>query len=181
MTVSTFCVNDYWTIASIKILTEYLKLLAVCKMTTPLTTPTFWPEHLKTARAAPGSGWCWQKTRSSIIQPTIYRSTALPWKLVWHDHVYANMFLGKLEWEFLHTQDMIPWVRWRYIDNIFAMWDHGEPSLQVFIDNLNWYHPTIKSTAMWSAEEVTLLRVFLKDGEIGTLPMSSPQTPTSTS
>ena len=57
-----------------------------------------------------------------------------------------------------------------YIDNIFAKWDHGEPSLRVFIENNNCHHPTIKFTASWSAEEVTFLdtRVYLRDGQIGT-------------
>ena len=83
---------------------------------------------------------------------------------------YANLFMGKLEREFLRTQDKIPRVWWRYIDDIFAIWDHGEPSLRVFIENLNRHHSTIKFTASWSAEEVTFLdtRVYLEDGQIGT-------------
>ena len=47
--------------------------------------------------------------------------------------LYANLFMGKLELEFLRTQDKIhvhvPRVWWRYIDDIFTIWDHGEPSL----------------------------------------------------
>ena len=83
---------------------------------------------------------------------------------------YANLFMGKLEREFLQAQDRIPWVWWRYIDDIFAIWDHGEPSLRVFIENTNRHHPTIKITALWSAEQVTFFdtRVYLTDGKIGT-------------
>ena len=83
---------------------------------------------------------------------------------------YANLFIGKLEQEFLLTQDKIPRTWWRYTDDIFAIWDHGEPSLRVFIENINRHHPTIKFTASWSAEEVTFLdtRVYLRDGQIGT-------------
>ena len=83
---------------------------------------------------------------------------------------YANLFMGKLEREFLQTQDKIPREWWRHIDDIFAIWAHGEPSLRVFIENLNRHHPTIKFTASWSANEVTFLdtRVFLRDGLIGT-------------
>ena len=43
---------------------------------------------------------------------------------------YANLFMGKLEREFLLTQDLKPQVWWRFIDNIFTMWTHGEQSLK---------------------------------------------------
>ena len=46
---------------------------------------------------------------------------------------YANLFMRKLEREFLRTQNKIPRVWWRYIDGIFAICDHGELSLRVFI------------------------------------------------
>ena len=38
---------------------------------------------------------------------------------------YANLFMGRLEQEFLLTQDKLPRVWWRYIGNIFAIWTHG--------------------------------------------------------
>ena len=64
---------------------------------------------------------------------------------------YANLLIGKPEREFQWTQDKIPRVWWRYTDNIFAIWAHGEPALQVFILNLNRHHPTIKFTASWDS------------------------------
>ena len=73
---------------------------------------------------------------------------------------------------FLQTQDRIPrvWRRYMYIDDIFAICDHGEPSLRVFKENINRHNPNIKFTALWEAEEVTSLdtRVHLTDGKIGT-------------
>ena len=59
---------------------------------------------------------------------------------------------------------------WRYTDDIFAIWDHGEPSLKVFIESINQNHQTIKFTALWLAEKVTFLdtRVYRRDGQIGT-------------
>ena len=47
---------------------------------------------------------------------------------------------------------------------------YDEPSLRVFIGNINCHHSAIKFTALWSAEEVTLLdtRVYLRDSQIGT-------------
>ena len=49
---------------------------------------------------------------------------------------YANLFMGKLEQEFLRTQEKVPLVWWRYIDDIFAVWTHGEPALQIFVIEL---------------------------------------------
>ena len=37
-----------------------------------------------------------------------------------------------------------PTAWWRYIDNIFFIWDHGEESLKEFINNINLFDPTIK-------------------------------------
>ena len=83
---------------------------------------------------------------------------------------YANYFRRKSEREFLETQNKLPRVWWRYIDDIFTICTHGEPTLPTFIDNLNCHHPSIKFTASWSAKEVTFLdtRVYLKDGRFGT-------------
>ena len=74
------------------------------------------------------------------------------------------------EREILQTQDEVPRVWWRYIDDIFAIWTHGEPTLPVFIDSLNHHHPTIKFNATLSAEQVIFLdtRVYLKNGLIRT-------------
>ena len=68
---------------------------------------------------------------------------------------HANLFMGKLEREFLLTQDLKPQVWWRFIADIFAIWTHGEQSLLRFIESLNLHHMTIKFTAYWSAEKVT--------------------------
>ena len=83
---------------------------------------------------------------------------------------YANLFMGKLEREFLWTQDMEPRVWWRFIDDIIAIWTHGEQALCRFIESLNHHHPTIKFTATWSTEQDMFLgiTIYLKDGQIAT-------------
>ena len=80
---------------------------------------------------------------------------------------YANLFMGKFEQQFLQTQDRLPLVWWRYIDDVFAIWTHDVPYLNEFIRELNSYHTTIKFTANWSTEEVTFLdtRVYIKKTE----------------
>ena len=71
---------------------------------------------------------------------------------------YANLFMAKLDHDFLSRPNtMQPNVWWRYIDDIFAIWGHGERELKHFIDELNSFHPTIKFTANWSFSEVNFL------------------------
>ena len=61
-------------------------------------------------------------------------------------------------------------IWWRYIDDIFFIWKHGEESLRVFIDQVNLSHPTIKFTAEYSKWEVNFLDLNIKlvDGELKT-------------
>ena len=98
------------------------------------------------------------------------------------DPSYASLVMGKLEQEFLQTQNVKLWVWWRYIDDIFAIWTHGEPSLRTFLGNLNHHHPAIKYTVSWSAKEVMFLvaRVYLKMAGSRLTCMLNPQTRTST-
>ena len=58
-----------------------------------------------------------------------------------------------------------PTIWWRYIDDIFAVWPHGEENLKVFLTEINSFHPTIKFTAEWSRESVTFLDTkVIRDG-----------------
>ena len=61
-------------------------------------------------------------------------------------------------------------IWWRYIDDIFFIWEHGEESLRVFIDQVNWFYHTIKFIAEYSKEEVNFLDLNIKldDGELKT-------------
>ena len=67
---------------------------------------------------------------------------------------YAVLFMGKLEEEFLEAQSLKPIVWWRYIDDIFMLWRHGEENLKIFLEALNCCHPTIKFTADYSKHSV---------------------------
>ena len=63
---------------------------------------------------------------------------------------YAVLFMAALEEKILSKVKKKPSVWWRYIDDIFFIWEHGEESLQEFINEINSFHPTIKFTADWS-------------------------------
>ena len=53
-------------------------------------------------------------------------------------------------------------IWWRYIDDIFFIWEHGEESLRDFIDQVSLFHPTIKVTTEYSKEEVSFLDLNIK-------------------
>ena len=67
---------------------------------------------------------------------------------------YAIIFLGDLEERFFSDCDILRLVWWRYIDDIFMLWQHGGKDLKKFIEILNSYHPTIKFTANYSKEKI---------------------------
>ena len=50
-------------------------------------------------------------------------------------------------------------IWWRYNDNTFFIWEHGEESLKEFINEINSFHQTIKFTADCSKEKVKFLDV----------------------
>ena len=55
--------------------------------------------------------------------------------------------MAKLEEEILSGIELKPYLWWRYIDDIFFLWEHGEEKLKEFIEHLNGKDPTIKFTA----------------------------------
>ena len=72
---------------------------------------------------------------------------------------YAILFMAFLEEAFLAEIELQPWLFWRYIDDIFMIWNHGEEALMEFLEKLNSFHPTIKFTAEWSREKINYLDV----------------------
>ena len=52
-----------------------------------------------------------------------------------------------------------PLVWWRYIDDIFMLWEHGEEELKKFLETLNYYHPTTKFPVEYSRAKINFLDV----------------------
>ena len=78
---------------------------------------------------------------------------------------YAIIFMGDLEERILQNCSFKPLVWWRYIDDIFLLWQHGEEKLKEFLDILNCYHPSIKFTSKYSRERIDFLDVeIIKEG-----------------
>ena len=79
---------------------------------------------------------------------------------------YAILFMSALEEKILSKDKKKPSVWWRYIDDIFFIWEHGEEFLKKFLIEINSLHATIKFTADWSNEKGNFLNVevTLKNG-----------------
>ena len=76
--------------------------------------------------------------------------------------------MDELERGFLENYHLQPLVWWRYIDDIFMLWQHGEKELKKFLDILNCYHPSIKFTWDYSREKINFLdvNVIRKDNQL---------------
>ena len=67
-----------------------------------------------------------------------------------------------LEGNMLNAFKEKPMISWRYIDNIFFIWEHGEESMEKFLNKLSSFHPTIKFTAEYSKETINFLDVNIR-------------------
>ena len=72
---------------------------------------------------------------------------------------YAIIFTGDREERILQDCSFKPLVWWRYIDDIFLLWQHGEEKLKEFLNVLNRYHPRIKFTSKYYREQIDVLDV----------------------
>ena len=72
---------------------------------------------------------------------------------------YAILFMSELEETFLASSPLKPFVWWRYIDDIFMIWQHGEEKLKHFLKEFNNSHPSIKFTSNYSQEKIDFLDV----------------------
>ena len=78
--------------------------------------------------------------------------------------------MAELEEEILRKAECKPYLWWRYIVDIFFVWQHGEEKLKFFIDNITKMYPTIKFSADWSKTSINFLDrlVSITEGVIET-------------
>ena len=77
---------------------------------------------------------------------------------------YAILFMADLEEKILSASEKKPMIWWRYIGDIFFIWEHGQESLENFLNQLNSFHPTIKFTAEYSKETINFLDLNIRLG-----------------
>ena len=78
--------------------------------------------------------------------------------------------MAELKEKILEKVDNKSSLRWRYIDDSFFIWKHGEEKLRNSVETLNEFHPKIKFTAEWSQKSINFLNVTVSliDGQIET-------------
>ena len=69
----------------------------------------------------------------------------------------ANLFMAHFEEQYVYQYPTRSTIWLRYIDDIFLIWEHGQESLNTFLDYLNSCHDTIKFTAEQSPTSVNFL------------------------
>ena len=80
----------------------------------------------------------------------------------------ATIYMAALEEDFLEALIKKPWLCWRYIDDIFMIWQHGEDEMKICVEKLNNFHPSIKFTCEYSLEKVNYLdvQVIVREGKL---------------
>ena len=57
---------------------------------------------------------------------------------------YACYFIDRMANDFLELEIVKPWLRLRYIDDIFFMWTEDEDQLERFLNRLDNFYPNLK-------------------------------------
>ena len=70
---------------------------------------------------------------------------------------YAFIFMDEIETKFLQTQEFQPLLWFRYIDDVFFIWNHGPDKLVSFMTEFNNYHCNIKFTNESNKENIMFL------------------------
>ena len=74
---------------------------------------------------------------------------------------YAILAMAEFEELALSNSELNPETWWRFIDDIFLIWLHGEQSYKQFLDYLNSLHPTLKFTSTDSENKAEFLDVHI--------------------
>ena len=78
--------------------------------------------------------------------------------------------MDEVETSFLETQEIKPLVWFRYIDDVFFIWTHGQEKLDSFLEELNRCNSSIKFTYESSKTSIPFLdlKVSLSNGYLST-------------
>ena len=70
---------------------------------------------------------------------------------------FANIFMAEFETKLI-CQSRIKPIEWkRYIDDVFSLWNKSKQDINLFIEQANEFHFSIKFTAEISENEITFL------------------------
>ena len=92
----------------------------------------------------------------------VSKSTAMGTKIA---VAFANLFMAEIETKMVNESRIKPKVWKRYINDVFSLWDVIRKDIDLFIEQANTFHPTIKFTAEISENEITFLDTVGYKGE----------------
>lgn len=69
----------------------------------------------------------------------------------------ANIYMSVMMKRFLRTQNKLPLLLARYIDDIFIIWPHSIDDFHTFINNLNSFNPALRYTHDHSSSTIDFL------------------------
>lgn len=75
---------------------------------------------------------------------------------------YANIFMSKIESDFLSSCAIKPIFYKRFLDDIFMIWTETEDELVKFIASFNNIHPSISFTHTYSTSKINFLDVLVR-------------------
>ncbi|XP_071153747.1 uncharacterized protein [Mytilus edulis] len=73
----------------------------------------------------------------------------------------ACTYLGQWEENLFQNSNLQPFSYWRYVDDIWRIWEHGLDELKKFHEMSNSLHPRIKTEMRYSTEKIEFLDVFV--------------------
>ena len=74
---------------------------------------------------------------------------------------YACIYMYRVEQDFLKTQELQPLLRFRFIDDIFFIWTHGNEELKKFMENFNNFTPNLRFTYEYSEKSISFLDLII--------------------
>ena len=77
---------------------------------------------------------------------------------------YANLFLAEWEEKALEKYVLKPSVYWRFLDDIFMIWEHSKEEFYNFVKILTTHHPPITVKAKLSSESMHFLDTVVYKG-----------------
>ena len=78
---------------------------------------------------------------------------------------FSNIFMAEFETKLI-CQSRIKPIEWkRYIDDVFSLCNKSKQDINLFIEQANQFHPSIKFTADISENEITFLDTIIYKGD----------------
>ena len=73
--------------------------------------------------------------------------------------------MTEVEEAIIRKSEFEPYLWWRYIDDIFYLWEHGVEKVRSFRNDINKIHGTLKFVVEWSKTSINFLDIMVSVAE----------------